>query len=257
MIRIIKPETPAVLSDKGATATKADCGLYDSSLPHRDGSKAFRFKSNLYAHDSVKGALLAAQHGKCAFCESRFTHIAFGDVEHFRPKGGFKNKDTDDLEQPGYYWLAYEWSNLFASCQLCNQQFKKNLFPLKIAKTRARSHNDPIEKEMPLLIDPAQSDPERLIGFREEFAYAIGNCKKSKTTIEALGLNRDALAEARREKLENFRAWMQTRSMFRRLVDSSMAPPDVVAELSRMDLAYPSKVSDTAEYAAMIRTDGH
>jgi hypothetical protein len=44
------------------------------------------------------------------------------------------------LEQPGYFWLAYVWANLFLACQLCNQSFKKNLFPLADPAKRARSH---------------------------------------------------------------------------------------------------------------------
>jgi hypothetical protein len=54
----------------------------------------------------------------------------------FRPKGGWVQNDGDALTQPGYYWLAYEWSNLLISCQLCNQEFKKNRFPL-LNPTRA------------------------------------------------------------------------------------------------------------------------
>jgi uncharacterized protein (TIGR02646 family) len=255
MIRITKPDPPAILTTKGASATLADCALYDSSLPHRTGETAFKFQSTLYAARAVKDALLGAQNDKCAFCESWFTHTGYGDVEHFRPKGGTKQKDADELVQPGYYWLAYEWSNLFASCQLCNQQFKKNRFPLKIAKHRARSHRDPIDKEKPLLIDPARLDPTAHIGFREEFAYSIADGKEGVATIDTMGLNRDALAEARRERLEDFRVWMRTRTIFRSLVESNTAPPEVIAELQRMDAAYPSKVSDTAEYTAMIRCE--
>jgi uncharacterized protein (TIGR02646 family) len=76
----------------------------------------FEFKASVYGAKSVKKTLLTAQHGKCAFCESKFEHVAFGDVEHFRPKGGWIQTDGDQLTRPGYYWLAYEWSNL--SCGL-------------------------------------------------------------------------------------------------------------------------------------------
>ena len=61
------------------------------------------------------------------FCESKVSHIAYGDVEHFRPKAGYRQRPEDPLVQPGYYWLAYEWSNLLFCCQLCNQRFKATI----------------------------------------------------------------------------------------------------------------------------------
>jgi len=39
-------------------------------------------------------------HSTCAYCESTITHTAFGDVEHYRPKG----KVAEDPDHPGYYW---------------------------------------------------------------------------------------------------------------------------------------------------------
>src|SRR5207248_2896103 len=82
--------------------------------------------------------------------ESFFAHTGYGDVEHFRPKGGYKQRETDELKRPGYYWLAYAWDNLFCSCQLCNQRFKRNLFPLRDGRRRARSHTHKLDKEQPL-----------------------------------------------------------------------------------------------------------
>nr|WP_239015299.1 AAA family ATPase [Archangium violaceum] len=79
--------------------------------------------------------------GKCAFCESQLAHISYGDVEHFRPKAGWRQEEGGPLGRPGYYWLAYEWTNLFLACTLCNQQFKRNLFPLRTPSRRARSHS--------------------------------------------------------------------------------------------------------------------
>jgi hypothetical protein len=39
---------------------------------HRD----FEFDGGIYGHRSVKDALREAQHGKCAFCESKIAHIS-------------------------------------------------------------------------------------------------------------------------------------------------------------------------------------
>jgi hypothetical protein len=106
----------------------------------------------------VKAALRIAQHDKCGFCESKVTHVAFGDVEHFRPKAAFRAIQGDALTRPGYYWLAYEWTNLLFACEPCNRRHKGNLFPLVDEATRARSHTDDITRETPLFIDPTAED---------------------------------------------------------------------------------------------------
>ena len=77
-------------------------------------------------------------------------HIAYGDVEHYRPKAGYRQDAEDPLGRPGYYWLAYEWSNLLFCCQICNQRFKRNLFPLVDPARRAETHHDDLSSEQPL-----------------------------------------------------------------------------------------------------------
>jgi hypothetical protein len=133
MIRITKPEqAPSILRKRGQRTTEANQQAFIN------GERTFKFDSSIYGAKSVKMALIKAQHDKCAFCESKVGHIAFGDVEHYRPKGGVRQNDTGPLEQPGYFWLAYAWENLFFACQLCNQSFKKNLFPLADPARRAQ-----------------------------------------------------------------------------------------------------------------------
>lgn len=72
-----------------------------------------------YRHDSVRRALEALFHRKCAYCESPLTEVGW-DIEHFRPK----KKVSDRTGHPGYYWLAYTWTNLYPSCGPCNKRLK-------------------------------------------------------------------------------------------------------------------------------------
>jgi uncharacterized protein (TIGR02646 family) len=217
------------------------CATYARDpVSYDTGKKTFEFSSDLYGHESVKNALIQAQHAKCAFCESKFTHIAYGDVEHFRPKGGCHQAEAEPLLRPGYYWLAYDWANLFLSCTLCNQRFKKNLFPLKQATRRARNHQSDVGGEEPMLIDPGAEDPEAFIGFREEVPYAIKSDARGESTIDILGLRRPALAERRRDHLVTVKML--------RVVAATNEPEaqearDVLERLQR----------DTGEYASMVR----
>ena len=125
------------------------------------------------------------------------------------PKGGVRQNDGDPLEQPGYFWLAYGWENLFFACQLCNQSFKKNLFPLVDPTRRARSHLDDLAAEQPMLIHPADEEPSAFIGFREEMAFPIDDDPRARITIEVLGLNREELAEFRLDHLAPFKLLLQ------------------------------------------------
>jgi len=137
LIRIVKPAVgPPILSDPTKRGPKATADLktaYDA------GERDFSFNSDIYGAKSVKNKLKGVQRNKCCFCEARVAHVSHGDVEHFRPKGGFQQDEGDELIKPGYYWLAYDWSNLFLSCQICNQIHKKNLFPLA-DPTQSKGH---------------------------------------------------------------------------------------------------------------------
>jgi uncharacterized protein (TIGR02646 family) len=95
----------------------------------------------------AKDQLLSETHGKCAYCEAPTSSVAYGDVEHYRPKSV-------------YWWLAYSVENFLASCAICNQKFKKDNFPIagtllkgpKVAKTSTSSVIDS-------LIEDANPDP--------------------------------------------------------------------------------------------------
>jgi len=207
MIRINKPQQPPViLTTKGRIKRRTCCAAYTRhKQDYKTGVKKFEFDSGIYGHESVKSALIEAQHDKCCFCESKVSHIAYGDVEHFRPKGGYCQDAGDEIEKPGYYWLAYEWTNLFFCCQLCNQRFKKNLFPLIDPNKRARSHKDNPNQEEPVFVSPAEDNPEDFISFRAEIPFAINDNMRGKATISALGLDRNVLNEVRGDYLEHLR----------------------------------------------------
>jgi uncharacterized protein (TIGR02646 family) len=243
MIRVRKPaEPPEVLRTKGARARRAMNAAYSRApRSYESGKKSFEFDPGIYADETVKQALREAQHRKCAFCESKFAHITYGDVEHFRPKAGWRQEEGEPLTRPGYYWLAYEWANLFLSCTLCNQQFKKNLFPLQTPTLRARSHKDDVTAEDPRLLDPAVDDPEAFISFREEVPYAVQGNARGEATIRTLGLRREALAEQRRKHLEQVKT-------LRDLIEIGQEPYAAQARnlLQRMR-------QDATEYASMTR----
>ncbi|MDT7603692.1 MAG: hypothetical protein QOF61_1689 [Acidobacteriota bacterium] len=244
MIRVTKPaKAPAILLNRGKQQRRADSASFTRSrADYEAGLKDFVFKKKIYAHKTVQEALKQAHQHKCFACESKITHISYPNVEHFRPKAAYRQDDGDALHKPGYYWLAYEWSNLFLSCQLCNQQFKKNLFPLANPSARATSHKDDLDSEQPLFIDPSVDDPEQFISFRREVPFAPGDNPKGKATIRGLGLDRQKLNEKRFENYNILRTLYEI---------ARMDPPIPQSTDARSFLA--RAVEDSAEYAGMAR----
>lgn len=85
-------------------------------------SGKFAFESS--AWKPAKTALKGETGGKCAYCEAPTDTVAHGDVEHFRPKSV-------------YWWLALCFDNYLYSCQICNQTYKGDNFPVGSARIAA------------------------------------------------------------------------------------------------------------------------
>lgn len=108
-------------------------------------------------------------HHKCAYCESRPSHVSYPHVEHYRPKGCAEFEDQ-----------MFAWNNWLLSCGICNQEKWKH-FPLKNGQ--------------PLLLNPTDEDPEPHTYFLG--AKLRGVSEKGKTTVELLDLDRLFLREER------------------------------------------------------------
>lgn len=156
-----------------------------------------KFKPSIWSE--IKIHLFELFHGKCAYCESKVLHVSSGDVEHYRPK----KRVIEDPSHPGYYWLAYDVSNLLPCCEKCNRvRGKRNHFPVK--KHCARCPED-LGKEEPLLLNPYVHTPERHLRFipgRDNVYYGTvkGITDAGSKSVEIYNLNRAELVERRREK---------------------------------------------------------
>lgn len=171
--------------------------------------------------------LLKGDIPKCYFCESNIEHSAVLNVEHFRPKAKVEAQDNNMVKHKGYFWLAIEWTNLLLACPKCNQDGKRNRFP--IAGVRAVFHNPlsampppatshynmnrnqclhsniPLNLEIPLLVHPEYEDPYPIFTF-DQSGKMYGkspNIERGELNISILKLNRRLLVEARLEKWEN------------------------------------------------------
>ncbi len=238
MIRVSRPAIPpAVLATEGRSRHQEHCAAYDA------GTREFQFDSKIYGHEDVKRTLVAMHHGKCCYCESFVRHTSPGTIDHYRPKSASQQRAGEPFIRPGYYWLAYDWENLLFSCPVCNQTYKRNLFPLRDAAQRALSHSNSLAAEDALLLDPTRDNPVEFISFREEFAFPLEDNLRGRTTIEVLGLNdRIDLVERRREKIQILRVLQRVVA----IMPQSQEALDAQQILNRAKM-------DAGEYAAMCR----
>jgi hypothetical protein len=79
---------------------------------------ALEFTGALGDWGKTKSHLQLESANKCAYCEADTATVAYGDVEHFRPKSV-------------YWWLALCVDNYVYSCQICNQKHKGDRFPIR------------------------------------------------------------------------------------------------------------------------------
>lgn len=245
MIRIARPEgAPAVLDNAGEAETQRNCELYDANTQaYRSGAVKFSFERRIYAHTTVKDALLRAQHKKCCYCESKFRANSPGAVEHFRPKRAAKQAPGAAKHYPGYFWLAYRWDNLLVSCEVCNTSFKGSLFPILDDQTRARSHHDRIEAESGMFIDPAGEDPAHHIRFRRAEVEHL--TERGLKTIHGLGLRRSELEDARAELLEPLEVLTTVIDELNEIVSAS--------KVERARIVLNRSRQPEAEFSAMMR----
>lgn len=248
MIRVEKPAVPPKkLAQDGKKKRRSHCSSYSRNpVVYQLGERKFSFDSNIYAHPSVKQALIKAQHGKCCFCERLIG--TGGDVEHFRPKQAYKQATGEPLQRPGYYWLAYEWSNLYLACNGCNQRHKQNLFPLQNPLERATNHHQSLDIEQPLLIDPGKEDPEEFIGFRGEIPFAIDGNPKGQTTIDLLKLKERSLKEDRLQQLSHLKV---LHDLVQKFKDSEDAELQKLVEKAKGKLERATQ--DSEKFSAAVR----
>lgn len=111
----------------------------------------------------------------------------------------------------GYYWLAFDWTNLLLSCQSCNRVVrlrgpglgKGAQFP--VAGFRAVNPNEEVN-ERPLLIHPMFEDPREHMDVSSQDGIIIPKSERGQVTIDTFGLNiRMPLVRARRHCIRETR----------------------------------------------------
>lgn len=231
--------------DKCHSETQKACEYFESDRYDPSKKCEYEFNSNVYGNTNWKKQLLEDQHNKCCFCESYILHVSPGDVEHFRPKGGYKQSRSEPMKKPGYYWLAYKWDNLLIACESCNRSKKGNLFPLLNPDKRATKKSDYMEDEKPLLINPWNENPENFVEFNLEVPIGIDSEERGDKTIKLLKLDENEhLATMRRDKLSSIETLIK-------LIEMSDGYESVTKEFALLV----KSLDNSSAYSGMVRSN--
>ena len=137
----------------------------------RTRSKAITARAGLWREAGKAAAAMTGE--RCWYCD---LHQVRSDmpVDHFRPKG----RVAEDKAHPGYWWLAFTWSNFRYACTFCNSRRvdvesgseggKQDHFPLLGESPRACCEDDDLSLEVPALLDPAAPQDPPLLTFWQD-----------------------------------------------------------------------------------------
>lgn len=162
MIALKKTAEPKSLTNNSAAWTQI---LVDHKL---NGTKPSDTELGRYNNDEIKTALMTETNKKCAYCESKFSHVTYGDIEHIVPK---------KLDPK----LRFQWSNLTIACDVCN--------------TGKGQKED--------ILDPYACDPEQLFIATGPMLLPRPESAAAVRTEIALKLNRADLIEKRAERIKS------------------------------------------------------
>lgn len=161
---------------------------------------------------SVRSALVAAQGGRCAYCQRVISGEGDSHIEHFRPR----------WKQPN---LRFVWGNLLASCNGADH----------CGKAKGGSESE--------LVDPRRHRPSRIftlepntgrIALRSD--VCAGCAKRGAASLKVLKLNCPGLVSHRRRAAKDLLAVLRTEG-FR--VPDCLGDEDFVPLIEEFLLDYP------------------
>ncbi|QDU74063.1 hypothetical protein Pan97_10670 [Bremerella volcania] len=160
-------------------------------------SKAINAKSQVWS--DVGKHLRKISNDKCWYCEADQSRSDM-PVDHFRPKNSVVECGG---KHPGYWWLAFEWSNYRLACTFCNSRRvfsdseggKHDHFPLLDEGKRAYKKGGEID-ESPTLLDPCDVDDVDCLTYidtgqawEKELDESTDEFKRANTSIKLYHLN--------------------------------------------------------------------
>ena len=134
------------------------------TLPSHAARMAFLKKSSNAIWRELRDDLLGLSDDKGWYTDAPVP-ISHVDVDHYRPKAEAINEDGST--RPGYWWLAYDWTNYRMAGQVGNVK-KGNRFALVSGSLEGTYGGHSPISEAPKLLDPCRRSDVTLLSFQED-----------------------------------------------------------------------------------------
>lgn len=142
-------------------------------LKKRANISTARLPAHQYGHQEIRNTLRAMSRGKCSYCEYKLAERE-DEVDHY----------IEVREKPE---LAFDWGNLYLSCQGCNRK--------KVGEIPVSDCLDPCD---------LSEDPAKHLTFDDEYIRPRNASPKGARTIQKYRLDRDELDYLRGKQLRRF-----------------------------------------------------
>lgn len=177
MIKIAKLPKPEVLNDNEEQWT-------DEYIRRKKGDLTIpKAAETRYRHPDIKATLRLESNDKCIFCESKVSHVFPGETDHVIPSS----------KRPEY---IVKWDNLGYVCTECN-----------------RNKHDYHDDQVPLL-NPFIDEPKDYLVFVGPLVFPKPGRIRATTTVERLKLDRSALIERKKERLQSVQLLLERLELF-------------------------------------------
>jgi uncharacterized protein (TIGR02646 family) len=194
---------PASLTSATAEGSRREATEFFGRSQRSRRQETFPFNPRVYLAEDVIAALRELFAGKCAYCETLIGQTERPEVDHFRPMQGAIGQDGSYADDH-YWWLAYEWSNLYLACPDCVRR-KGQRFPVAGRRAAVGARDAGLLRERPLLLDPCRDKPEEHLVFSED-GFVSSGTEPGRITIEVLDLNRAQRTDERAAEVDHARA---------------------------------------------------
>jgi uncharacterized protein (TIGR02646 family) len=202
-----KAPVPQILRSRAAEAARKEAADFFGRPRSKRTQERHAFHEELW-RKALKD-LQRLFRGKCAYCEKRPSESDGIVVSHFRPTGHAKQLGGSSSPDH-YWWLAYEYDNLYPSCGDCLKQ-KAAMFPVSGKRVVEGAVGKQLNNESALLLDPCLDNPQEYLHFLPSGRVIPGGGKRGQraraarasATIDTLGLNRKDLVHGRALAMEN------------------------------------------------------
>lgn len=181
--------------------------------------KNIKFRFPVAHLKTLESLLLLESHGKCGYCEQELHGPGSMEIDHFRPISGAIDSEGERSDQH-YYWLAYDWNNMLASCSECNRA-KGSKFPVVSQRISVGIMSPDLDGyEHPMILNPSRYVPGKHLSFLPSGELKALSLEGEYTT-KILKLNREDLVARRAKHVERLRAAIRVGDEARLLHDDA------------------------------------